>query len=100
MIVSSSVFVREVAFGQKRDSRKVWLVFVFWPSSFWGFLFPCCCCHLADGSLHVRVECLVGFVFAGFLLFVVGDADSRVVSDGVDIFRSCGAVGHLVNFLA
>ena len=37
--------------------------------------------------------------FAGFLLFVIGDADSRVVSGEVDIFRSCGAVGHLVNFL-
>ena len=39
VIVSSSVFVREVAFGQKRDGGKVWLVFVFWPSSFWGFFF-------------------------------------------------------------
>ena len=37
--------------------------------------------------------------FAGFLLFVIDNADSRVVSGEVDIFRSRGAVGHLVNFL-
>ena len=34
MIVSLSVFVREVAFGQGSDGGNDWLVFVFLPSSF------------------------------------------------------------------
>ena len=68
VIVSLSVFVREVAFGQKRDGGKDWLVLVFWPLSFWSCVvsfFFCRCCCLADGSLHIRVECLVRFVFCG-----------------------------------
>ena len=34
----------------------------------------------------------------GFFRSMVGDADSWVVADEVDIFRSCGAVGHLHKF--
>ena len=58
VIVSLSVFVREVAFGQGTDGGKDWLVFVFWPSSSWGF-FSLLLLLLAGGSLHIRVGCLV-----------------------------------------
>ena len=39
VVVSLSVFVREVVFGQESDGGKDWLVFVFWSSSLFFFFF-------------------------------------------------------------